>query len=67
MRLRDCSIEDIPKELILLWEADVSVDSMGNEVGFKNRLTDIGLRYGFDSLPYRIVEEIINWLKEYNK
>lgn len=67
MRLRDCSVEDIPKELILLWEADVSVDSMGNEVGFKDRLTDIGLRYGFDSLPYRIVEETINWLKEYNK
>lgn len=53
MRLRDCSIEDIPKELILLWEADVSVDSMGNEVGFKNRLTDIGLRYGL--IVYLIV------------
>ena len=67
MRLRDCSVEDIPKELILLWEADVSVDSMGNEVGFKGRLTDVGLRYGFDSLPHRIVEETINWLKEYSK
>lgn len=67
MRLRDCSIEDIPKELILLWEADLSVNSLGYEVSFNERLKDIGLRYGFDSIQYRLAKEKITWLMDYKE
>lgn len=66
MKLTDVSIEEIPKELILLWKADTSVNSIGKNVGFDERLKDIGTRLGFDSLAYKDCKEIINWLKQYN-
>ena len=52
----------IPKELILLWRADMSVDSKGNEVGFQKRLEDIGNRLGFESREYKNCSEVIEWL-----
>lgn len=67
MRLKDCTVEDIPKELILLWKADASIDNKGNLVGFDGRLSDVGSRHGYDSAPYRIIEETISWLKDYKK
>lgn len=58
-----CSDDEIPKELILLWEADMHVDQSGEDVGYEARLTDIGNRLGFLSEAYRICDETINWLK----
>ena len=42
MKELGCSETDIPKELLLLWEGDMSVDLKGNNVGFDKRLEDIG-------------------------
>lgn len=61
MRLRDC--ESVPKELILLWEADMSIDSQGMEVSFVERLFDIRVRYGKDSIQYRKAKETVAWLQ----
>ena len=54
---------DIPKEMILLWTADMTVDLSGNPVGFKARLDDIGRRHGIDSEAYRSCEETMLWLE----
>ena len=54
---------DIPKELILLWTADMTINSEGRNVGFWERLEDIEDRYGKDSEPYRICSETIEWLR----
>lgn len=62
LRLRDC--ESAPSDLILLWEADMSVDSRGMRVSFDERLFDIRLRYGLDSIEYRKAKETVEWLKE---
>ena len=56
---------DIPKEMILLWTADMTVDLSGEAVGFKKRLDDIGKRHGTDSEPYRICKETMLWLENY--
>lgn len=49
--------------LVLLWEADLSVDLTGENVGYDKRLEDIGKRHGYDSKPYKICKETIDWLK----
>lgn len=54
----------IPPQLILLWEADMHIDQTGEDVGYDARLEDIGNRLGFDSEPYRICSETIEWLKQ---
>lgn len=54
---------DINGTLVLLWEADLMVDTKGNLVGFDARLEDIGKRYGTDSDIYAGVAEKIKWLK----
>lgn len=51
-----------PKELQLLWEADLSVDHEGNIVGFEKRLKDIEIRYGLRSMQYSDARETIEWL-----
>lgn len=43
--LRDEDSEAITPELVLLVEADMSVDARGYRVGFEGRLADIGRRY----------------------
>lgn len=66
MDIHMCYNEDIPGELILLWWADLSIESCGTNagepVGFKQRLESIADRYGDDSEPYRICKETIEWL-----
>ncbi len=56
---------EIPKELILLWEADMSVDQTGAVVGYEKRLEDIKSRHEESSEAYRNCAETIRWLKEY--
>lgn len=63
MDCNGCFNSEIPNEMILLWTADMMVDSKGNIVGFKARLDDIEKRYGIDSESYRICKEIMLWLE----
>ena len=69
MNLHMCSEEDIPSELILLWWADMCVESAGEHageaVGFHGRLEGIEQRYGKDSKPYQICSDTIDWLVHY--
>lgn len=58
-----CFSEEIPNEMILLWTADMMVDSRGNTVGFKVRLEDIEHRHGINSEPYHICKETMEWLE----
>lgn len=54
----------ITPELRLLYEADMSIDKEGNNVGFKGRLEDIKKRYGEDSIAYETASNTVKWLKE---
>ena len=54
----------VPPELILLWEADLSVDSTGKLCGYDARLKDIESRYGKDSKEYVDSELTVKWLLE---
>lgn len=54
---------EIPKELILLWEADMVINSHGAHAGFQERLKDVRERYGIDSKEYNACKEKIEWLK----
>ena len=65
MKLKDCTESEISKELILLWTADMSIDLNGKNIGFDERLKDIGLRHGKDSTAYKNSEKMIDWLKKY--
>ena len=65
MKLKDCTESEIPKELILLWTADMSIDLNGKNIGFDERLKDIGLRHGKDSTAYKNCEKMIDWLRKY--
>ena len=69
MKINNCSSkDDIPGELILLWWADMMIESggeyAGENVGFKDRLEGIKERYGEDSSPYKICIDTISWLNE---
>lgn len=59
-------VEDnyIPKELCLLYEADLSVDARGYRVGFEKRLEDIRTRYGNDGIEYNRAKTIVQFLNE---
>lgn len=63
MDCNGCFDSEIPNEMILLWTADMMVDSKGNVVGFKARLDDIEKRYGINSESYSICKEIMLWLE----
>lgn len=67
MQMLDCRENEIPKELILLWMADMSVDLTGKNVGYNARLDDIGTRLGFDSLAYMHCKETISFLMNFDK
>lgn len=58
---------NVNKMLVLLVEADCSVDAKGNIVGFDKRLKDIENRYGLDSPAYKNVKDNIEYIKEYQK
>ena len=61
----------IPGELILLWWADLMVESSGEHagevVGFKKRLESIKERHGEDSKQYKNSLETVEWLIGYTK
>lgn len=69
MQENQCTADDIPKELILLWWADMMVESEGEHagdvVGYQGRLTGLEKRYGMLSPQYRTCREKIAWLTEY--
>ncbi len=60
----NCKISDIPKEVLLLWEADLNVNAEGDCVGFDKRLEDIGNRHGFGSVAYINAKERVEFLKD---
>ena len=45
-------------EWLILTEADLSVDYLGNDVGIKDRLEDIKTRYGENSTQYQEAKEL---------
>ena len=69
MKSHMCSAEDIPNELILLWWADMCVESSGKKageiVGFQKRLDSMKTNYGEASTPYQICKKTIDWLITY--
>lgn len=60
-----CSDVDIPRKLVLLWEADMHVDMSGKDVGYDIRLEDIKDRHGMNSEPYRKCCDTVNWLRDW--
>lgn len=56
--------ESVPAPLILLWEADLTINHKGENVGFDERLKDIANRYGVETEQYTIANETVAWLKE---
>lgn len=50
--------------LVLLYEADMSIDARGYNVGFDGRLKDIGERYGYDHIAYQTASDTVNYVKE---
>ena len=62
--------EDIPEEyitpyLLCLWDGDCSVDTIGNDVGYRKRLRDIQKRYGLHSIADETMRSQIKYVKEY--
>ena len=51
-------------EIVLMCEADMSVNAQGYRVGFKDRLEDIGRRYGKDGIEYQTASATIDYVKE---
>lgn len=64
-----CNDFDIPHELILLWWADLMVESSGDNagvvVGFDERLNSISERFGRESKTYQSCNEKAEWLISY--
>lgn len=58
----------MPKELVLLWEADMLIDSKicpGEVVDFDTRLSETARKAGIDSPQYKNKKAKIEWLKKY--
>ncbi len=59
----------IPAEIVLLWFADMMVESSGDKaghiVGFEKRLEGIKSRYGENSHAYKVCSEQIQFLNDY--
>ena len=51
-------------EIVLMCEADMSVNAQGYRVGFKDRLEDIGRRYGTDGIEYQTASATVEYVKE---
>ncbi len=64
-RFHSCFPSEVPKELVLLWAADMMVDHEGKAVGITERLEGIKTRYGEDSSQYRKAKARAEWLKAY--
>ena len=69
MGCHKCSADEIPGELLLLWWADMCVESGGEQageaVGFEQRLRSLGKRYGENSDPCAKCKESMDWLKSH--
>lgn len=63
----ECTTSEIPKELILLWEADMHVDETGKRVSYSERLSNIKIQYGEDSLEYEIANDTVDWLIKHGR
>lgn len=57
---------DTMKLITLLYEADMSVDAKGRNVGTKERLRDIRARYG-DGIEYETAKAEVDFVKEFGK
>lgn len=55
-------VEDLPKKLLLLLTADLSVNTVGEDVGFDARLEEIKRNYGEDSASYKTSVDIVSYL-----
>lgn len=56
---------DIPKELILLWDADMHVTGDGAFVTYEERLDGIKAKYGENSNAYVNCVETVEWLQKH--
>lgn len=56
-------LKDCP-QIVIMCEADMSVDARGFRVGFDKRLEDIGRRYGTDGPAYRTASQTVSFVKE---
>lgn len=60
--------KELSPMLVLLVEADLSIETHGYRVGFEKRLKDIGKRYGTKNNPqFDIVKSNIEFIKTYQK
>lgn len=57
--------DHISPVLFLLQQADMTVDALGNFVGFDKRLKEIGRRYGENSKAYETAKAIVEYQKGY--
>lgn len=60
----------IPKELVLLWEADMLIDSKecpGQEITFEQRLESVAKKCGKDSVQYKNKKAKMDWLIKYKE
>lgn len=60
-------VDEPPIELILLWMADLSVDTEGQVIGYDARLEDILNRYGAEDVNYVNAADTIKYLKEWEE
>ena len=69
MEEHQCSTSGIPNELILLWWADLTIESdgehAGEAVGFQKRLDRLKERCGENSRQYASARETAEWLCSY--
>ena len=62
MRTHRCTARKIPAVLLLLWDAELSVGSDGQETEPALRLEELKRMHGEDSRPYRRALETVEWL-----
>lgn len=60
---KKCEDEDIPNELVLLWEADMAIEVDGRHVTFDERLQSIKKRRGDKTFKRSL--ETVDWLYKY--
>ena len=63
-RKHNCSRDEIPKELVLLWEAELRVGKNGNVVRMKERLTEMAKEHGKKSRYYANFAEKAEWMEK---
>ena len=62
---KHCDDDDIPNELVLLWEADMAIEVDGRQVSCDERLKSTLKRRG--EKTYKRAVETVNWLAKYAK